>query len=65
VEFDDGTVDPHACAGNAARFDAGVFRRRMRAEVEDASAEDARPGRERQPLPSTRLVRRAARDSRR
>jgi glycosyltransferase involved in cell wall biosynthesis len=34
--FDDGAVDPQACVRNAARFDAAVFRRRMRAEVERA-----------------------------
>jgi glycosyltransferase involved in cell wall biosynthesis len=64
-EFDDAAIDPAACAGNAARFDAEVFHRRMRAEVQAARVERSRPAlSERQPLPSTRLMRRA-RDSHR
>jgi glycosyltransferase involved in cell wall biosynthesis len=63
-EFDDAAVDPQACAGNAARFDAAVFRRRMLAEVEAACADGTRAAAsDRQPLASTRLVRRAARDA--
>jgi glycosyltransferase involved in cell wall biosynthesis len=65
LEFDADEVDQQACAGNAARFDAGVFRRRMLAEVEAAAAEELRPSGGRQPLASTRLVRRAARDTHR
>jgi glycosyltransferase involved in cell wall biosynthesis len=66
VRFDDAAVDPEACAGNAARFDAAVFRRRMLAQVETACAKGVRsPRQERQPLASTRLVRRAARDAQR
>jgi glycosyltransferase involved in cell wall biosynthesis len=66
LTFDDTAVDPQTCTGNAARFAAGVFRRRMLAEVEAACASDTRPSlEERQPLPSTRLVRRAARDANR
>jgi glycosyltransferase involved in cell wall biosynthesis len=66
LEFDDAAVDPQACAGNAARFASGVFRRRMLAEVEAACAGGSRPAtEERQPLASTRLVRRAARDAHR
>jgi glycosyltransferase involved in cell wall biosynthesis len=66
VTFDDAAVDPQTCTGNAARFAAGVFRRRMLSEVEAACASDTRPSlEERQPLPSTRLVRRAARDANR
>ena len=66
LAFDTDAVDPQACVGNAARFDSGVFRRRMLAEVQDACTNGSRPaGSERQPLPSTRLVRRAARDSHR
>jgi len=62
--FDDAAVDTQACATNAARFDAGVFRRRMRAEVQGASAERSRVTiADRQPLASTRLMRRAARDA--
>jgi glycosyltransferase involved in cell wall biosynthesis len=63
-EFDVDAVDPQACLGNAARFDAGVFRRRMLAEVDAAAAEPSPVVAERQPLPSTRLVRRATRDLR-
>jgi glycosyltransferase involved in cell wall biosynthesis len=66
LAFDDAAVDPQACAGNGARFAADVFRRRMLAEVEAAYASGSRTGvEERQPLPSTRLVRRAARDAHR
>jgi glycosyltransferase involved in cell wall biosynthesis len=64
--FDTEAVDPQACLRNAARFDSSVFRRRMLAEVEAACAGEARPpAAVRQPLPSTRLVRRAARDTHR
>jgi glycosyltransferase involved in cell wall biosynthesis len=63
LELDTDEVDQQACVGNAARFDAGVFRRRMLAEVQAAIAEGSHPsGGERQPLGSTRLVRRAARE---
>lgn len=63
-EFDDAAVDPQACAGNAARFDSGVFRRRMLAEVDAACAEGTRAAAtDRQPLASARLMRRAARDA--
>ena len=63
-EFDDAAIDSQVCANNAARFDAGVFRRRMRAEVQAACSEGTRAAAsDRQPLASTRLVRRAARDS--
>ncbi len=64
-DFDTAAVDPHACLGNAARFDRSVFRRRMLAEVQDASGElGSRPQvAERQPLPVARLARRAARDA--
>ncbi len=58
--FDDAAIDSQACARNAARFDASVFRRRMRAEVEAACAERTHPpAYDRQPLASTRLMRRA------
>jgi glycosyltransferase involved in cell wall biosynthesis len=61
--FDTDEVDQQACVGNAARFDATVFRRRMLAEVQAAAADGSHPsGGERQPLGSTRLVRRAARE---
>jgi glycosyltransferase involved in cell wall biosynthesis len=65
LEFDADEADQQACLANAARFDAGVFRRRMLAEVEAASAEERPPAGGRQPLASTRLVRRAARDTHR
>jgi glycosyltransferase involved in cell wall biosynthesis len=66
LAFDDAAVETQACTGNAARFAADVFRRRMLAEVEAAFTSDSRPStEERQPLPSTRLVRRAARDAHR
>jgi glycosyltransferase involved in cell wall biosynthesis len=60
--FDDAAVDPAACRRNAERFDSVNFRRGIRAEVDLAYA-GARPqARERQPLASTRLVKRAVRD---
>jgi glycosyltransferase involved in cell wall biosynthesis len=63
LSFDDAAVETQACTGNAARFSAEVFRRRLLAEVEAACASNTRPSlEERQPLPSTRLVRRAARE---
>src|SRR5437588_3899029 len=66
LAFDAAGVDQQACTGNAARFSAEVFRRRMLAEVQAACASDTRLSlEERQPLPSTRLVRRAARDANR
>jgi glycosyltransferase involved in cell wall biosynthesis len=66
LQFDADQVDRQACTGNAARFDAGVFRRRMLAEVDAAASEESRPpGGARQPLASTRLVRRAARETHR
>jgi glycosyltransferase involved in cell wall biosynthesis len=42
LEFDDVGIEPEACVGNAARFDAAVFRRRMLAEVEAAVREGPR-----------------------
>jgi glycosyltransferase involved in cell wall biosynthesis len=64
LEFDDAAIDPAACVANAARFGVATFRRRMLAQVEAAYAEGARPGAsDRQPLPSTRLIRRAAGDA--
>jgi glycosyltransferase involved in cell wall biosynthesis len=64
--FDDEAVDPAECARNAARFDRSSFRAGIKAEVHAASTSTARPSvGERQPLPSTRLVRRAVRDQHR
>jgi glycosyltransferase involved in cell wall biosynthesis len=40
--FEDGAVEPQACVGNAARFDAAVFRRRMLSEVDAAVQEGPR-----------------------
>lgn len=57
LEFDDGAIDPQACVGNAARFGAGVFRRRMESEVQAATREssqervsEVRPRAARRPL---------------
>ncbi len=61
-EFDTEAVDSQACIVNAGRFDSGVFRRRMLAEVETAGLEASPVTAERRPLTSTRLVRRATRD---
>jgi len=63
VQFDDAAVDPLDCARQAARFDAQSFRRGLMKEVQAACAADSRPAAgERQPLTTTRLVRRAVRD---
>jgi glycosyltransferase involved in cell wall biosynthesis len=63
-EFDDGAIDPAACTRNARRFDAAGFRAAMATEVEQAIAAEGRPdGGDRQPLATTRLVRRAVRDA--
>jgi glycosyltransferase involved in cell wall biosynthesis len=62
-QFDDTSVDPRACVRNAVRFDKASFREGMRAEVRVAVEADERPiPAERQPLATTRLVRRAVRD---
>jgi glycosyltransferase involved in cell wall biosynthesis len=61
LEFDDAAVDPGVCMSNANRFNGDAFRRGMLAEV--AAAYPRGPGApvsERQPLVTTRLVRRAA-----
>jgi glycosyltransferase involved in cell wall biosynthesis len=66
LEFDDASVDPRSCVRNAARFDAGHFRHGMLGEVSRAFATDMRPAAgQRQPLATTRLVRRAVRDAHR
>ena len=66
AQFDDGAIDPEACVKNASRFDAETFRRAILAEVGAGFATEPRPlvG-ERQPLATTRLVRRAVRDAHR
>ena len=63
LRFDDAAIDVRACTENAARFDANSFRRGVLAEVDAALTNGSRPaGSGRQPLASTRLVRRAVRD---
>jgi glycosyltransferase involved in cell wall biosynthesis len=47
VGFDDRAVESQACVGNAARFDAAVFRRRMLSEVEAAMRDGPRTAAER------------------
>jgi glycosyltransferase involved in cell wall biosynthesis len=61
LRFDDAAIDPRACVENARRFDRDSFRTGILAEVDAAFAAGSRRARERQPLPSTRLVRRASR----
>jgi glycosyltransferase involved in cell wall biosynthesis len=63
LEFDEEAVDPDACVRHAALFSRETFRRTLLHEVEAAWMHDLHPGPgERQPLPSTRLIRRAVRD---
>jgi glycosyltransferase involved in cell wall biosynthesis len=64
LAFDDGAVDPQACARQADRFDSRAFRRGLLREIGAAAHRaDSRPvAGERQPLATTRLVRRAVRD---
>ncbi|MGO9900804.1 MAG: glycosyltransferase [Solirubrobacteraceae bacterium] len=63
-EFDTDAIDPRACVENAQRFDLPGFRRRVLREVEHACAVAPRlDARERQPLPSRRLLRRTALES--
>ena len=65
-EFDDAEIDPQECVQNAARFDTASFRRGMIAELNAARELGSRPAaEERRPLASTRLMRRAARDTHR
>jgi glycosyltransferase involved in cell wall biosynthesis len=66
LAFDDAGVDPRLCARNAAQFDTESFHRGMRAEIQAARSSGTRPSAaDRQPLASTRLVRRAVRDAHR
>ncbi len=63
VAFDDGAIDPQSCVRNSSRFDTETFRRGIMREIRAAQVGDSRREvRERQPLASTRLVKRAARD---
>ncbi len=61
LEFDDFAIDPEACVKNSTRFNDAAFRRGLLAEVGEVYPRGHRPPvSERQPLASTRLVRRAA-----
>jgi glycosyltransferase involved in cell wall biosynthesis len=63
LEFDEDAVDPLVCAQHAEKFSSASFQRGVMNEIKAACAQDSRPIiAERQPLPSTRLVRRAVRD---
>ena len=61
LRFDDAAIDPSACTRNAARFEIRSFRQGILSEIQAARSSGARPLNGRQPLASTRLVRRAAR----
>jgi glycosyltransferase involved in cell wall biosynthesis len=64
--FDDRAVDSEACTRNAARFAKASFRAGMKSEIQAAFATASRPSvTDRQPLPTTRLVKRAARSAQR
>ena len=66
VTFDDAAVDPLACNRNAARFNTENFRTGILAQVRSALASRSPlASGERQPPPSARLARRAARDGHR
>ncbi len=66
LEFDEAAVDPRVITQHAERFGIKSFRRGLMKEIDAACALDLRPAAgERQPLVSTRLVRRAVRDSHR
>jgi glycosyltransferase involved in cell wall biosynthesis len=59
LEFNDGAIDPAACTRNAARFDIKKFREGILAELDAACESGVRTNGHRQPLASTRFVRRA------
>ncbi|HEX3832049.1 MAG TPA: glycosyltransferase [Solirubrobacteraceae bacterium] len=64
LRFDDAEVDPAACVCNALRFDSARFREGMLNQVRAGQASAfPSPGSERQPLASTRLLRRAGRET--
>lgn len=67
AELHDAAMDPRACVRNAERFGAGVFRRRMLAEVQDAcgGSSRSRGADDGNATVVTRRVRRGARDARR
>jgi glycosyltransferase involved in cell wall biosynthesis len=63
LEFDEEAIDTQVLVAHAERFGRSAFCQGLQREIDAACAHDVRPmlgGR--QPLPSTRLVRRAARD---
>ena len=63
LRFDDAEIDPGACVRNALRFDSARFRQAMLSQISAGRATDFPPaGGDRQPLASTRLLRRAVRD---
>jgi glycosyltransferase involved in cell wall biosynthesis len=63
LRFDDAEVDPMACVRNALRFDSARFREGMFNQVSAGQATAFPPaGGGRQPLASTRLLRRAGRE---
>jgi glycosyltransferase involved in cell wall biosynthesis len=63
LRFEDAEVDPLACVGNALRFDSARFREGMFNQVSAGQATAFPPtGGGRQPLASTRLLRRAGRE---
>jgi glycosyltransferase involved in cell wall biosynthesis len=64
LAFDDEAIDPDACVQQAARFDSRSFQRGMTREIAAALDAGVHPLRsERRTLASTRLVRRAARET--
>jgi glycosyltransferase involved in cell wall biosynthesis len=64
LRFDDAEVDPAVCVRNALRFDSARFREGMLNQVRAGQASAfPSPGSERQPLASTRLLRRAGRET--
>lgn len=65
LRFDDGAIDPAACTSNASRFDTLSFRAGILAEVDGARADGARTNGHRQPLASTRFVKRAVKSTQR
>jgi glycosyltransferase involved in cell wall biosynthesis len=65
LQFDDEAIDPQACVANAIRFDTQRFRAGMLAQIEQARmSRGHQTESDRQPLATTRLVRRAARGGR-
>jgi glycosyltransferase involved in cell wall biosynthesis len=63
LRFDDAEIDPGDCVRNARRFDSARFRQAMLSQISAGRATDLLPaGGDRQPLASTRLLRRAVRD---